>query len=189
VGLGNPGPEYAPTRHNAGFELIDYIRAEWGFPPFARDGRARVSVGVRADQDVRLIKPHTYMNRSGAVVTPYRSDPEFDPSRDLLVLVDDVAVPLGRFRLRAKGSAGGHNGLRSIEGALMSPEYARLRLGVGPRPDGWDDLADFVLDAFEPEERETFQAALAPMAEAVNCWLVEGIEPAMNRFNRSLEEM
>ncbi|MEE8060702.1 MAG: aminoacyl-tRNA hydrolase [Gemmatimonadales bacterium] len=189
MGLGNPGPEYAPTRHNAGFRLVDSIREAWAFPPFAKEGRARVSVGRRHDQDVRLIKPHTYMNRSGAAVTPYRSDPDFDPSRDLLVLVDDVAVPLGRFRLRAQGSAGGHNGLRSIEGALMSPVYPRLRIGVGPRPEDWDDLADFVLDAFEPEETTMFEAAMAPMVEAVDCWLVEGIDTAMNRFNRSLEEM
>lgn len=188
MGLGNPGPEYAPTRHNAGFRLVDSLRQAWGFPAFVKEGRARISVSRWRDQDVRLIKPHTYMNRSGAAVTPHRADPDFEPSRDLLVLVDDVAVPLGRFRLRATGSAGGHNGLRSIEGALMSPEYARLRIGVGPKPDDWDDLADFVLDPFEPQETETLDAALPTMVEAVDCWLVEGIDPAMNRFNRSLEE-
>jgi PTH1 family peptidyl-tRNA hydrolase len=189
VGLGNPGPEYARTRHNAGFRLVDSLREAWAFPAFVRDGRARVSVGRRHDEDVRLVKPHTYMNRSGASVTPYRADPNFDPGRDLLVLVDDVAVPLGRFRLRARGSAGGHNGLRSIEGSLMSPDYPRLRIGVGPKPDDREDLADFVLDAFEPEETETLEAVLPTMVEAVDCWLVEGIDPAMNRFNRSLEEM
>ena len=189
MGLGNPGPEYASTRHNAGFRLIDHLVRVWELPPFQRDRRARVTSGERRDRDVRLIKPYTYMNRSGATVSSLRANPEFDASRDLLVLVDDVALPLGRFRLRARGSAGGHNGLRSIEGALLSQDFARLRIGVGPIPAGWDDLADFVLEAFAPEEIATLENTLAPMAEAVDCWLAEGIDTAMNRFNRSLEEM
>jgi PTH1 family peptidyl-tRNA hydrolase len=133
---------------------------------------------------VRLLKPLTYMNRSGAVLAPLRALSDFDPSRDLLVLVDDVALPLGRFRLRGAGSSGGHNGLKSVEGALQRQDYARLRIGVGPAPPGLDDLAEFVLAEFEPEERETLGQLLEPMSEAVECWLDEGIEKAMSRFNR-----
>jgi peptidyl-tRNA hydrolase, PTH1 family len=124
------------------------------------------------------------MNRSGAVLAPLRAIETFDPAGDLLVLVDDVALDVGRFRLRGAGSAGGHNGLKSVEGSLRRQDYARLRIGVGPRPMGQDDLADFVLDRFTPEERARLDALLDPMAEAVECWLEEGIERAMNRFNR-----
>ena len=131
-----------------------------------------------------VLKPQTYMNRSGAVLAPLRAIDGFDPARDLLVLVDDVALPVGRFRLRGAGSAGGHNGLKSVEGALRRQDYARLRIGVGPRPMEVDDLADWVLDAFTRDERTAVDELLSPMAEAVECWLNEGIEVAMNRFNR-----
>jgi PTH1 family peptidyl-tRNA hydrolase len=124
------------------------------------------------------------MNRSGAALAPLRVLPDFDPSRDLLVLVDDVALPVGRFRLRGAGSSGGHNGLKSIEGALQRLDYARLRIGVGPPPPGLDDLADFVLDEFSPEERDAIAQLLDPMTEAVESWLEHGIEQAMNQFNR-----
>lgn len=140
--------------------------------------------GSRSGEPVELLKPQTYMNRSGAVLASRRSEAAFDPSRDLLVLVDDVALDVGRFRLRGAGTAGGHNGLRSIEGVLRRQDYARLRIGVGPRPLDQDDLADYVLDRFTPAEREALTALLDPMAEAVECWLDEGIERAMNRFNR-----
>jgi PTH1 family peptidyl-tRNA hydrolase len=184
VGLGNPGPEYIQTRHNAGFRLADHLAARWKLGEFRRGDRARMAEGDWDSHRVRLLKPLTYMNRSGAVLAPLRALPEFDPSRDLLVLVDDVALPLGRFRLRGAGSSGGHNGLKSVEGALQRQDYARLRIGVGPAPPGLDDLAEFVLAAFEPEEQETLSELLEPMSEAVECWLDEGIEKAMSRFNR-----
>ncbi len=133
---------------------------------------------------MRVLKPQTYMNRSGAAVAPLAALPGFDPATDLLVLVDDVALPVGRYRLRGAGSAGGHNGLKSIEGTLQRQDYARLRIGVGPVPSGLPDLADFVLDTFEPEERRVLDELLDPMADAVECWLAEGIEIAMTRFNR-----
>jgi peptidyl-tRNA hydrolase, PTH1 family len=133
---------------------------------------------------VQVLKPQTYMNRSGAALASLRDTPAFDPAADLLVLVDDVALDVGRFRLRGAGSAGGHNGLKSVEGTLRRQDYARLRIGVGPRPLGEDDLAEYVLDRFTPEERAALDALLDPMAEAVECWLDEGIERAMNRFNR-----
>jgi PTH1 family peptidyl-tRNA hydrolase len=124
------------------------------------------------------------MNRSGAVLTPLRDHPEFDPSKDLLIVVDDVALPLGRFRLRGVGSAGGHNGLRSVEGALQRQDYPRLRIGVGPAPAELEDLADFVLDEFSAEEQETVERLFDPMSQAVECWIEGGIEKAMNDFNR-----
>lgn len=188
MGLGNPGPEYARTRHNAGFRLIDNLVTAWELPAFRRDRRARVTSGRHGDHDVGLIKPHTYMNRSGAALAPLIADPEFDASRDLLVLVDDAALPLGRFRLRATGSAGGHNGLKSVQGALRSQEYARLRIGVGPVPALTDDLADFVLEPMSAEDAAVLEDMLDPMTEAVDCWVSQGIDAAMNRFNRSLEE-
>jgi len=184
VGLGNPGPEYDETRHNAGFRLADHLVTRWRLGAFKRGDRARQVEGARDGQTVRVLKPQTYMNRSGAALAPLRALAGFDPAADLLVLVDDVALPVGRFRLRGAGSAGGHNGLKSIEGALQRQDFARLRIGVGPVPPGLEDLADFVLADFEPEERRMLDDLLDPMAEAVECWLAEGIERAMTRFNR-----
>jgi len=184
VGLGNPGPEYADTRHNAGFRLADRLAERWGLGPFRRGERARVASGTAQGIAVKLLKPQTYMNRSGAALAPLRALPGFDPARHLLILVDDVALPPGRFRLRGAGSAGGHNGLKSIEGALQRQDYARLRIGVGAKSPGSDDLADWVLSDFTRDEREAIDALLDPMAEAVECWLTDGIELAMTRFNR-----
>lgn len=184
MGLGNPGPEYDDTRHNAGFRLADRLVDRWQLGPFRRGERARQARGIWQAYPVAVLKPQTYMNRSGAALTPLRSLPEFDPSRDLLILVDDVALPLGRFRLRGAGSAGGHNGLKSVEGALQRQDYARLRIGVGPAPPDLDDLADYVLDRFSREELETLTELLDPMSEAVECWLENGIEKAMSQFNR-----
>jgi PTH1 family peptidyl-tRNA hydrolase len=184
VGLGNPGPEYEDTRHNAGFRLADHLAARWQVGQFRQGDRAREAQGIWQDLPVRVLKPQTYMNRSGAAIAPLRSLPEFDPSQHLLILVDDVALPVGRFRLRGAGSAGGHNGLKSIEGVLQRQDYARLRIGVGPPPPDLDDLADFVLDDFTAEERDEITALLDPMSEAVESWLENGIEKAMNQFNR-----
>jgi PTH1 family peptidyl-tRNA hydrolase len=158
--------------------------ARWKLGEFRRGDRARMVEGDWDSHRVRVLKPLTYMNRSGAVLAPLRASPDFDPSHDLLVLVDDVALPLGRFRLRGAGSSGGHNGLKSIEGALQRQDYARLRIGVGPPPPDLDDLADFVLAEFEPEEREALLQLLEPMSQAVECWLEEGIEKAMSKHNR-----
>jgi PTH1 family peptidyl-tRNA hydrolase len=184
VGLGNPGPEYEDTRHNAGFRLADRLAARWQLGPFRRGDRAREARGSWQNFPVTVLKPQTYMNRSGAAIAPLRSLPDFDPSQHLLILVDDVALPVGRFRLRGAGSAGGHNGLKSIEGVLQRQDYARLRIGIGPPPAGLEDLADYVLDEFTPEEREMITDLLDPMTEAVECWLETGIEQAMNRYNR-----
>ena len=120
---------------------------------------------------VRILKPTTFMNRSGAALASLRADPAFTPSRDLLILVDDFQIPLGTFRLRSDGSAGGHNGLKSIEGALRSQQYARLRVGVGPLPEGVSDWADYVLAPFEPDQVEQINALMPQMIEAVDKWL------------------
>ena len=184
MGLGNPGPEYVETRHNAGFRLADHLLSRWRFGALRRGDRARVAEGDRNGRPVRIVEPQTYMNRSGAAVAPLLALPDFDPSRDLLILVDDVALAMGRFRLRGAGSAGGHNGLKSVEGVLRRQDYARLRIGVGPVPAGLDELSDFVLDTFPRDDREALDALLDPMADAVETWLDEGIEQAMTKHNR-----
>lgn len=183
MGLGNPGPEYDETRHNAGFLLMDHVARRLGAGPFRRGDRARVAEAQFDGRDVLLLKPQTYMNRSGAALSSLLT-PEFDPSQHLMVLVDEAALPLGTFRLRGAGTAGGHNGLKSIEGVLRRQDYARLRVGVGPKPVGMD-LADYVLDRFERDELKVIGELLDPMAESVECWLKEGIEIAMTRYNRT----
>lgn len=124
---------------------------------------------------VRVLKPTTYMNRSGAALASLRADPAFNPATDLLVLVDDFAIPGGSFRLRAEGSSGGHNGLKSIEGALQSQGYARLRIGIGPLPEGVADSADYVLAPFSAAEIEQLEALMPRMVDAVDRWLREGV--------------
>jgi PTH1 family peptidyl-tRNA hydrolase len=171
VGLGNPGPEYAATRHNAGFLLADAVAEHWQCPPFRRAERARATEGTAGGVAVRILKPTTFMNRSGAALASLRADPAFDPARDLLILVDDFQIPLGTFRFRTEGSAGGHNGLKSIEGALQSQQYARLRIGVGPLPEGTSDWAEYVLAPFEPDELEQITSLTPRMIEEVEKWL------------------
>ncbi len=146
------------------------VAAHWGLPPFRRAERARATEGVVGAVPVRVLKPTTYMNRSGAALASLRADPAFDPARDLLILVDDFAIPCGTFRLRSEGSAGGHNGLKSIEGALQSQAFARLRVGVGPLPEGSGDWADYVLAPFDPEQVEQIEALLPEMVDAVDRW-------------------
>ena len=184
VGLGNPGSEYERTRHNAGWLLLDHCVARWGFAPYRRAEQAVATTGTLLGVPVRLVKPTTFMNRSGDALRSLRS-PNWDPAEDLLVLVDDVSLPPGRFRLRGAGSPGGHNGLRSIEAALHRQDYPRLRIGVGAKPPEYGDLADWVLGRFTPDERTALEQILDPMAEAVECWVAEGIEAAMTRFNRT----
>lgn len=183
VGLGNPGPEYDATRHNVGWWLLDRLAYDWRFGSFRRDGRAWMVEGEAAGETVRLVKPNTYMNRSGQALRFLAEFDEFDPSEDLLVLVDDAALDVGRVRIRSEGSAGGHNGLKSIAGALGSEAWARLRIGVGRKPDG-ADLADWVLAPMPPEDEEVVVGLLPDLTQAVEAWISEGVEAAMNRFNR-----
>src|SRR6059036_4124816 len=149
------------------------MRASEGREPPARE-RARVTEGIVDGVPVRVLKPITYMNRSGAALASLRADPAFDPATDLLVLVDDFQIPCGTFRLRGEGSAGGHNGLKSIEGALQSQHYARLRIGVGPLPEGAGDWSEYVLAPFSPEQVEQVEARMPEMVDAVTKWVKEG---------------
>jgi PTH1 family peptidyl-tRNA hydrolase len=151
--------------------LADALAAHWRLPPFRRAERARATEGAVAGVPVRVLKPTTYMNRSGAALASLRADPAFDAARDLLILVDDFQIPIGTFRFRPDGSAGGHNGLKSIEGSLQSQQYARLRVGVGPLPDGIGDWADYVLAPFEPEQIEQIDSLKPQMIEAIEKWL------------------
>jgi PTH1 family peptidyl-tRNA hydrolase len=190
VGLGNPGRGYERTRHNVGWMVLDHLADVWRFDGWRRDGDSVVAAGRAVGRAVRLVKPQTFMNLSGAALRPYLRRPMFDPTQDLLVIVDDAALPLGRLRLRAEGSAGGHNGLRSIEDALSSRTYARARIGVAPedpRRRG-ADLADFVLSPFAKDERAELVAQMPRLTSAVETWLTDGIERAMNLYNREPPE-
>jgi peptidyl-tRNA hydrolase, PTH1 family len=182
-GLGNPGPEYEATRHNVGWWLVDRLSAEWGLGPFERRGLALMAHGQVGDHAVLLLKPVTFMNRSGAALAPARTDPDVDLATDLLVVVDDAALDVGRIRLRPSGSAGGHNGLKSVESALGTRDYARLRIGVGTPPDGVD-LSDWVLSPFDEADEDVILAAMPELVAAVRTWMDEGIEAAMSRHNR-----
>ncbi|MFB6240392.1 MAG: aminoacyl-tRNA hydrolase [Gemmatimonadota bacterium] len=185
LAIGNPGDEYRDTRHNAGWWLADRLVTAWALPPFRRQDDAAESRGEAAGAEVLVVKPLTYVNRSGDVLCPDRLPDGFRPERDLLVLVDDVDLEPGAFRLRARGSAGGHRGLRSVESALGTREYDRLRIGVGrPRDAGVDaDLASWVLAPPSPAEEERILSTFDRAVSAVECWLAEGVEEAMNRFN------
>jgi len=183
IGLGNPGPDYDATRHNVGWWLVDRLAYDWDFGPFRREGRSLVSTGLVADTDVWLMKPTTFMNRSGLALRPVRDLDDFTVAEDLLVVVDDASLDVGRVRFRPEGGAGGHNGLKSISGALQSSAFARLRIGVGQRP-AEESLSDWVLSPMPPEDEDTVVGLLAELSEAVEVWITEGMEPAMNRFNR-----
>jgi peptidyl-tRNA hydrolase, PTH1 family len=182
VGLGNPGAEYISTRHNVGWWLLDRLHQDWRFDKFRRDGNAVAAEGRVEGQDVLMIKPTTYMNRSGAAIARLLLEPEFKPADDLLVLVDDVALPCGKARMRSSGSAGGHNGLKSVEASLRSQEYARLRIGVGEKPPGYD-LADWVLGTFETEEEDAVRELFPTLVDTVATWIRAGTDEAARRLS------
>ena len=180
AGLGNPGRKYDGTRHNVGFDVVDLLatrhRAEWASAPRG------IEALVAKYSDAILVKPLTFMNLSGGAVQGLLQFYKIEPA-DLLVLVDDVNIELGRLRTRARGSAGGHNGLKSIIGVLGSEEFARLRIGVG-RGDDRRDLADHVLARFGASERAVIAEAVGRSADAAELFVAEGIGPVMNRYNR-----
>lgn len=179
VGLGNPGPKYRDTRHNVGFWVVDELAARWQQHHAWR--QRDDALYVKPVGEAALVKPLTFMNLSGFAVSKLRQFFQVEPA-DLLVIVDEVALPLGRLRARMRGSAGGHNGLKSIIEQLGTHEFPRLRLGVG-RGDERRDLADHVLSKFDPDERETIQAATLRAADAAEMFISEGIERVMNTFN------
>ena len=187
VGLGNPGREYAATRHNVGWWLIDHLADVWRFDGWKKDDNAHVANGTVEGVKVRLVKPQTYMNLSGQALKNFVRRPFWSPAKDLLVVVDEVQLPVGRIRLRRRGSAGGHNGLKSVEHALGTQEYGRLRIGVGPseeRKGIYPNLADFVLAPFAKDEREDILGLMPQLTSTVETWLKEGVEKAMNLHNR-----
>jgi PTH1 family peptidyl-tRNA hydrolase len=180
VGLGNPGPKYVGTRHNVGFDVIDYLAAAPSCGPFRTKFQALVAETKEAGDAVLLVKPDTFMNLSGRavrqVVDFYKLAPE-----DVLVVSDDFNLPLGKLRARIKGSHGGQNGLRSIQECLGSDAYPRLRVGVGTPGPG--EAVDYVLSRFKPAERAAVQDAVARAADGALVWLRQGIEACMNRVN------
>jgi PTH1 family peptidyl-tRNA hydrolase len=182
VGLGNPGFEYHLTPHNLGFMAIDRLAEACGKELSRREAQALTAATELAGEQVVLAKPQTYMNLSGLAVARLLQNYELEP-RDLLVLVDEIEIPLGMLRIRPRGSAGGHNGLKSIIGAIETDDFARLRMGVGPeRP--VEDYVSYLLRPFRNADRQLVAEMLDQAAEAVQVILSEGVQKAMNRFNR-----
>jgi peptidyl-tRNA hydrolase, PTH1 family len=180
VGLGNPGREYAGTRHNIGFDVVDEVARRWTVQ--LRPWKSVADVAVVGARGAVLVEPLTFMNLSGDAVGRIAAFHKLEPS-DVLVVVDEVQLPLGRIRLRRSGSAGGHNGLKSII-QHVGVEFPRLRVGVGRGDPNWD-LADHVLARFSRDEREVAADAVKRAADAVELFVEEGLEAAMNRFNQS----
>jgi PTH1 family peptidyl-tRNA hydrolase len=186
AGLGNPGREYVGTRHNVGFEVVDLLARRHGLNWPARiDGPSLDTRWRRPDADVLLVKPLTFMNLSGRAVGELMRFYKIAPA-DVLIVTDDVNLPLGRLRVRASGSEGGHNGLRSIAEVLGTIDYPRLRVGVG-RGDMRRDLADHVLARFEADEQPGIEDAIARAADACETWISDGLARVMNTFNRAEE--
>ena len=178
VGLGNPGREYAGTRHNIGFDVLDEVARRWHVQ--LRPWKSVADVAVVSNRGVVLVEPQTYMNLSGDAVSRIAAFHKLEPT-DVLVVVDEVQLPLGRLRVRRNGSAGGHNGLKSII-QHIGAEFPRLRIGVGRGDPKWD-LADHVLSKFGREEREAVADLVSRAADAVELFAGEGLDVVMNRFN------
>lgn len=181
VGLGNPGVEYAATRHNIGFDMITYLSDKYNIPVNSREGKALVGKGILAGEKVMLAQPQTYMNLSGesvrALMGYYKIDIE-----DLLVIYDDISLDVGQIRMRGKGSAGGHNGIKSIIQHTGTQEFARIKIGVGQKPEG-GDLVKHVLGRFSREEDGMFRDVFALAEEGLLAWLQEDMKSAMNKVN------
>jgi PTH1 family peptidyl-tRNA hydrolase len=181
-GIGNPGERYRATRHNVGFRVLDLLADRWHLTGQGRVRDGAAVLEARRPEPVGrvlLVKPMRFMNSSGGPLRAAMRQTDADPAEDLLVVADDVDLPLGRLRLRRSGSAGGHNGLRDIISALGGNEFARLRVGVGRGR----ETVDHVLATFRPDEREIADEAIATAADAAERWLLEGIEAAMNAYN------
>jgi len=184
VGLGNPGERYAPTRHNVAWRVLDTLAARHGAREAGRDTTWRARETAIAGQPAVLLQPLTYMNLSGEALAAWRA--HHGREQELLVVNDDVYLPLGFVRMRASGSSGGHRGLESIEAVVGSRDYARLRVGVGAAGSA-AELKEHVLEEFAPEELPALEEAVRLAADAVECWAAEGVLSAMNRFNRRVD--
>lgn len=183
AGLGNPGSKYVSTRHNVGFDVLDRLARRYGDAAPARSKFHAVVVDVHInDEKVLLVKPTTFMNRSGVSLSEAANFYKLNIEEDVLVLVDDVALPCGSIRMRPSGSAGGHNGLIDIEERLGSGQYARLRIGIDEP--GQIPQKDYVLGRFREDQREQLEPALEDAVAAATCWVTAGTTETMNRFNR-----
>jgi len=188
VGLGNPGKAYAHNRHNIGFRCLNYFARLHSIRFERSQCQARVGFGEMEGEKLLLAKPRTFVNLSGKAVGCLANKYGISLS-NLLVIYDDLDLPLGKIRLRRSGSSGGHNGMKSIISALGSEDFPRIRVGIGrpqveelPNTDE-DDIVNYVLSSFTPQEKELIKSIIARVAEAIDCFLAQGIEAAMNRFN------
>ena len=181
IGLGNPGSKYAGTRHNIGFSAVTALADAYGIDMKTRECKGVTGTGVIEGVKVKLVQPQTFMNLSGECVRAL-TDFYKVPLEDILVICDEISLPPGKIRIRPKGSAGGHNGMKSIIAQLGTSVFPRLRIGVGEKPEGWD-LADHVLAHFPKEDEEAVRESLKKTVDAVRCILSDGIAEAMNRFN------
>ena len=182
VGLGNPGKKYDNTRHNIGFEALDYIADKEGININTGKYKALIGTGYMGGEKVLLVKPQTFMNLSGESVAELLHYYKIDPEEELIIIYDDIALAPGKLRVRAKGSAGGHNGIKNIIAHLGTQQFSRIRIGVGEKPAGWD-LADYVLGRFPAEEEPTIRTALEQTVKACETILTDSVEAAMNQFN------
>lgn len=185
VGLGNPGQLYVQTRHNVGFMVVDHLRARWStgdLGPWRSKHHSCIFECQRPSGKTILLKPMTYMNRSGQAVVAAASYFQIEPEQDLLVIVDDLDLPLGALRLRARGSPGSHKGLADIGNRLGTNNFARLRFGIDEP--GLLTRTNFVLGRFTDEEQEVLTPALSRACDATECWAAEGIDTAMNQYNQ-----
>ena len=186
AGLGNPGKRYENTRHNVGFDAIDELVDRYRIPGSGVSHKAMVGKGIMEGQKVLLAKPLTYMNLSGEAIRGLVDYYKIDPETELLVIYDDISLEPGNIRIRKKGSAGGHNGIKSIIAQLGTQNFQRIRIGVGEKPKNWD-LADYVLGTFGKEDRPLVEEAIGNAAEAAAMIIQGKTDEAMNRFNRTKE--
>ncbi len=185
LGLGNPGKEYERTRHNIGWWVLDHLARRWSADGWKKDGKAMVATARVGNEVVKLVKPQTYMNLSGEALNPFLNRPGWDPAQDLLVIVDEVALPFATMRARASGSAGGHNGLKSVLAHVGSTGYPRLRIGIAPMHPraSIGDLSAYVLGPFGRDEAEFMDAAMPRIGDACESWVRDGLTLMMNKFN------
>lgn len=182
VGLGNPGRDYAGTRHNVGFSTITELSDRSGIPVNTKKHKALMGNGLIRGYKALLAMPQTYMNLSGESVRVITDYYQIDPEKELIVIYDDVSLDVGQLRIRKKGSAGGHNGMKSLIRMLGTDAFMRIRIGVGEKPEKMD-LADYVLGRFAGDEQEEIRRAVKEAAEAVEMILTDGADAAMNRYN------
>ena len=183
VGLGNPGSKYSNTRHNIGFDVIDALADVAGISVIERKHKAIIGKGVLDGQRVILVKPQTYMNLSGESVREVIDYYKVDETQELIVISDDTSLDVGNIRVRKKGSAGGHNGLKNIIAHLGHDTFMRVKMGVGEKPKGYD-LADYVLGHFTGDERKVMDEAAKSAIEAIRMMMAGDVDKAMNEFNK-----